>query len=311
MARYRRRSYKSWRSRGYGSGSSPTKYSVLNRLLGQAVGKIRSAFLDLDEDALESLLIDYGAIHGKAAENYAKKAYPKWRSGATKLSGQTMERLVELVPPYLDPEQRFEILKDVLTHHKQRVVIRTIRVNVKDMTPGFNEIDEALSALTVTDQLAHLPEHVMEAAKWLYEDDITVARAMLAEASRNENELIRATAVRELTILKRTIQSGQVSAASYSVNMPSGGLSIVAYTPSKCFVATVCFGQDAVETRSLRLWRDAYLAERAWGRKFIVWYYTNGERWSLVVNKYKVLKIISRGCIGAVAYFMVRKYGVK
>jgi hypothetical protein len=128
------------------------------------------------------------------------------------------------------------------------------------------------------DVLAHLPERVMKAANWLYDDDITAARAMLAEAERLENEIVRSNAAREIELLKRTISTGQVKAANYSVEMPAGKLHVTAFTPSKCFVVTVCYGESAPETTALRCWRDRYLLKRNWGRKFIVWYYNNGER---------------------------------
>jgi hypothetical protein len=101
------------------------------------VGQIRSAFLHLEEDALEELLEDYAATHGKSAATYAQKTYPKWKSGATNLSGQTMERLVALVPPYLSIDQRFELVSALLKKHKPNIVTKTVRINVEQPEAGF------------------------------------------------------------------------------------------------------------------------------------------------------------------------------
>lgn len=277
MGYYRRGTYRSWRSRGNRGTSEISKFVTLRGLFGDGVGEIRQAFLALEEWALDELLSDYGAIYQKSAENYARKTFPKWKSGATGLSGQTMERLVELVPPYLSPSQRFSILKSVLKYHKKTGPQRSIRINIKEPSSGFLELEQALASMSHDDVLAHLPEKVLNAAKWLCDDDITSARSMLAEAERLENDLIRAAATKEIALLKRTISSGQVKAASYSVDMPAGKLSVVVYTPSLCYVATVCFGSNAEETRILRSWRDSYLMEKQWGRSFIIWYYNNGE----------------------------------
>jgi len=84
------------------------------RLFGNGVSEIKDCFLSLDSEALSELLADYGDMHGASAEAYAKNTYPNWKSGKTGLSGQTMERLATLVPPYLSPEQRFKILQLVL-----------------------------------------------------------------------------------------------------------------------------------------------------------------------------------------------------
>lgn len=268
---------------------------------GDGVGEIKSAFLNLDEDARDELFSDYGAIHGVSAERYARKTFPNWKSGATNLSGQTLERLIELVPPYLSPDQRFTILKHVVKQHKKNAPSRTIRINIKEPGQGFIELQSTLTEMSCTDALAHLPDSVMQAATWLYDDDITASRAMLAEAERLENDLIRANAARDIQLLRSTIYSGQVQTANYTVEMPAGKIYVVAYTPSKCFVATACFGEYAPETDILRRWRDAYLVERAWGRQFIVWYYTNGERLAAVTSRSAVLKWAAKFSIGLFA----------
>ena len=82
-----------------------------------------------------------------------------------------------------------------------------------------------------TDTLAHLPPDVMQTATWLYADDMTAARAVLAQMQSRENELIRASASRELDLLRRTVVSGQVKNASYSVRMPAGILEVSVETP--------------------------------------------------------------------------------
>lgn len=238
---YRRRSYRSWRSRGYGRGREPSAYSRLYETFGSAANKIQTAFLNLDEDALDSLFEDYGSIHGDAAERYARKTYPSWKSGKTNLSGQTLTRLVELVPPYLSPAQRIELVDVLVQKHKPRgqSIYKRIEVDVTQPHAGFAEIDKALAEMEVTDVLAHLPETVMEAAKWLYDDDVTAARSVLAAATRTENENKKRHARKELELLKRTVGTGQVKTANYSVTLPAGELTVRAFTPSKGIFETI------------------------------------------------------------------------
>jgi hypothetical protein len=152
MARYHRR-YRSWRGRSY--RSQPTKYQALYALFGDAVSDIRSAFLALEDDALDSLLSDYGSIHGESAARYSRKTYPSWRSGSTNLSGQTLERLVELVQPYLGAKQRHDILLKVLHKHKPRPTSQSIRVNITEPAEGFQMIDDAIRKLRAEDISFH------------------------------------------------------------------------------------------------------------------------------------------------------------
>jgi hypothetical protein len=229
---YYGRRYRSWRSRGWHGSSAPSKYSILRGLFGEAVVDIKSSFLQLPQEALDELLDDYAAIHGDAAGRYARNTYPAWQSGKTQLSGQTMERLISLVPPYLSSEQRFALLQKVVKKHKNSGIRRRIEVNSDEPNEGFQQIETALSELVLTDPLANLPAAVMDAAKWLYDDDITAARAMLAEAERIENDLIRSNARKELELLGRTIKNKQIKSASYRVEMPAGVLQVTVYTPS-------------------------------------------------------------------------------
>lgn len=224
--------YRSWRYRGWDGSNRPTKYSALTSMFGEAVGEIKSSFLSLNSSALEELLEDYEQIHGKGPGKYARATYPKWKAGKTQLSGKTMERLIELVPPYLTTEQRFNLLKIVLKLHKVNGPTKRIEINTDEPTKGFKEIDQALNELTINDPLAALPERVMNAAKWLYDDDITSARSMLAEADRIENNIIRSNAKKELGLLKRTITNKQIKTASYTVQMPAGNLIVSVQTPS-------------------------------------------------------------------------------
>ena len=54
---------------------SPPAYSSLKNLFGDAVLEIRDAFLSLDQQSLEKLLIIYGKTHGSGAEAYARKTF--------------------------------------------------------------------------------------------------------------------------------------------------------------------------------------------------------------------------------------------
>lgn len=287
------RHYRSYRYRNWGN-NPPSKYSKLQGLFGDAVAEIRRQFFKLDREAMNELLCDYGEMHGQAAENYARATMPKWKSGSTKLSGQTMERLIELVPPYLTPKQRLEILQIILAKHKKVAPTITIKVNSKEPAAGLSEVDAALRKIEVTDELAYLPAQVMEAAKWLYDDDVTAARGVMISLAAAETSALKQSAEREINLLKRTLNSGQVKAASYSVKTPGGNLNIVAYTPSKCFVATACFGQNDDRTKFFRSWRDTFLAESELGRDFIVWYYNNGELLANVLARNRALLWVTK-----------------
>ncbi|TRZ55980.1 MAG: hypothetical protein D4S02_16685 [Rhodocyclaceae bacterium] len=209
-----------------------SRFSQLKSILGDAVYDIRRTFLELNEQMLQRLLTVYGERHGDSAAKYARKTLPKWQSGAVTLSGQTMERLVELVPPFLAASARLSLLEKIL--QKNPTHPPTIRVKIDGLAPatGLAELDSALAGMRHTDPLAHLPPKVMQAATWLYADDITAARAMVAQIDARKNEAMRASAQKELDLLRRATVSGQVKNASYTVRMPAGTLEVAVVTPA-------------------------------------------------------------------------------
>jgi len=259
-------------------------------MFGTTVSDINVAFFELNKDDLNELFIEYGQRYGKSAENYARRSYEKWKSGATSLSGKTMERIIELAPPYLSQEQRFELLKKVIDHNKP-TKSRRIDINIKDPQEGIERLKKELDELKSNDPLAYLPEHVMDAASWLYADDVTAARSMLAQAAKAEYEIKKQSANKEIQLLLRTIESGQIKKASYTLDLPAGNLYVHAGTPSKCFVASVCFGENAAETNLLRSFRDDVLYDYDLGRNFIRWYYRNGENLAKYLANVKLLKM--------------------
>jgi hypothetical protein len=227
--------YRNWRGRAYAGGGSPSKYSLLFNKFGPALEEIRKAFFALNDASLNELLKKYGATHGAAAEKHARTTFPYWKVGVTKLSGQTLERLIELVPPFLTASQRMELVKIIVGHHEPtpNKVYRNIHINTSEIGSSFADIEAALRDMETQDVLAYIPERVMEIATWLYGDDATAARAVLAKAKHAQNELMKQSARREIEVLKRTIASGQVKAATYKVEFPTGTLNVQAYTPKK------------------------------------------------------------------------------
>lgn len=61
----------------------------------------------------------------------------------------------------------------------------------------------------------------------------------------------------------------------------------------RCFIATCIYGQEAVETRELRLFRDQYLKKSMAGRMFIEAYYIVSPTLVKVLERSNVLKRIA------------------
>ena len=72
----------------------------------------------------------------------------------------------------------------------------------------------------------------------------------------------------------------------------------------ECFISTVCFGENALETEKFRRWRDNSLVNYKLGRCFIKWYYKYGSEISLFLKKIRILKYIIKFFLKRIANFL-------
>lgn len=62
----------------------------------------------------------------------------------------------------------------------------------------------------------------------------------------------------------------------------------------ECFIATATMGNyNHPVVIDLRIFRDEWLLKRKWGVKFTDWYYTNGSKAAMIIEKYKFLQLVS------------------
>ena len=209
----------------------PSKYSKLAGLFGNAVEDLRDAFLRLSDVDLELIFVDYAAAYGESAAIYARETYERWKYGRVKISGQTMERLIKLAPRRLPPDVRLSLLRSVLAQNRKTGPTRRIEIDRGNPWAGLRDLEDALASMSHRDVLAFLPERIMKAAAWLYDDDMTAARAMLAQAERQENDMLRGKAVGDIAMLRNLISTRAVNEASYRIELPTGSLDVALVQP--------------------------------------------------------------------------------
>lgn len=74
---------------------------------------------------------------------------------------------------------------------------------------------------------------------------------------------------------------------------PSGG----------CYIATMAYGDyDHPQVMVLRQFRDSYLSNRGWGRKFINFYYANSPHWVEVLKSHKHINALIRKVLDSFVY---------
>ena len=107
----------------------------------QSLEFVRRCFFSFDDSSFSQLADFYSNKYGKGAKQYLLRTYPLWKSGTTKMSGQTEKRILLCVPRFLDAKQQFELLSfqvpRVIRQHE--IAIRASQISVLRLADTFEE----------------------------------------------------------------------------------------------------------------------------------------------------------------------------
>jgi len=162
-----------------------SKRAGLRRVFGGIEKEIWAIFLSLPPYYREGLFKKYGAVFGPSKEQYARNAYPDWQARKVQPSAQTLERLVELLPPFLSESQRFDLLRKLRSHHLKRKQLSLVTTPDKwrnDLRPMIEEQFEHGKDFEI-------PAHVQERASWLADGNTQVAMKMLRAIELEEAQV--------------------------------------------------------------------------------------------------------------------------
>lgn len=76
---------------------------------------------------------------------------------------------------------------------------------------------------------------------------------------------------------------------------PSGG----------CYIATMVYGDyNHPKVMVLRQFRDLYLSQRSWGKRFIIFYYANSPHWVEILKDHKRINTLIKVTLNSFVYFL-------
>ena len=241
MPRYYRRY---WRGRDW-AAYHVSQRRQLSELFAGIDKDIENIFLNLSYVSLDGLFSVYGRIYGKNAGNYARETFPKWKNGATKLSGQTAERLLNLIPPYLPHNTRYELIKKLREHYLPRHSrqLTTIMYQWKqDVLPIITELVDSSSAF-------RLPRILSEKAAWLSDGDVDAANRILASLEQEEAR-IRAS---YLEVEFKRIQSlvdhiDNAGSVRHTIKLPQGEIYVIIEREKPSMIQSIFGGRTMKKT---------------------------------------------------------------
>lgn len=194
-------------------------------------------FYDATHTELYDILRVYGKEHGQSSKVYARKTYPKWQSGETKLSGQTKDRLVRCVPECLSADERYDIAKQICMYYETKRLKKSAHININTEEPilGLNILHNTIKDFYESRDIIELPKELTHAISWLAKDDITAARALLARVEQESADRIENKAYRELEMIEYLLAKEEVAQINQTIEFPNGCISLSTFTPQKPF----------------------------------------------------------------------------
>jgi hypothetical protein len=227
------------RHRNWGAYHSSERARVTS-LFGGIDKDVEIVFFSLPSFELEALFREYGFKYGLGAESYARNIFPKWKSGVVKLSGQTAERLIELLPPRLNKEQRYELIRKLRNHY-----IRKLTESVYAKPESWREsVIPVIKKVVETSRNLKLPEVLFIKASWLADGDSRAAQNILR--SIEEEEARQRTSYLEAEFKRIEIFMTRVentTFASHTISLPQGDIHVIILKEKQTLLSSLFSGR--------------------------------------------------------------------
>lgn len=148
------------------------------------ISDLKNLFFKLDESHLNKLLNNYKEKYGDKAYRYALATYPKWKNGYRKMSDQTLLRLVETLPYFIEYNERIKLLEKLFNYFSEKIPKKQIIVPATFETYNsvLNDIKEKLiNKYSVYYKPTDFQQEILDLASWLSLDDMITVKKILSQ----------------------------------------------------------------------------------------------------------------------------------
>lgn len=221
----------------------------LTKLFGGIDQDIQKLFFSLSNKSLDELFKNYGNDYGKNSERYARKTFKKWKSGEVGLSGQTSERLLNLVPPYISQEIKYELIKKLRNYY--------LKTTTKYITTTYfeweNQVILAIKELIKSSCEFTLPKELIKKAIWLSSGDVELANKILTSIELEKTKIKLNYFEAELRQLQQIIeQTPHTQSINYLIELPQGNIEVIIKEEKQIFFffQRIFGGEDMKHTKN-------------------------------------------------------------
>ena len=197
--------------------------ATVARKFGGIDEDVTKAFFGLRPVDFEKVLELYEASYGRSAAQYARTAFRKWRSGPTMASGQTLERLLEVVPYVLSFDTKLHLYRKLRDAYRGKESVR-LRVSSEE---DVALVERTVARIVERAKSQPLPPLVDSRLVWLAIGDGLIARELVA-ASEEADGVTTAQALRsELPKLRRMFDEMERShQMEHVISLPCGTVTV-------------------------------------------------------------------------------------
>lgn len=213
--------------RSYGSQDWSSWHA--SQLSGQAAAlggideDVRNAFLALNPSKLHDFFFYYERRYGEGARAYAEKAFEKWRTGSTRMSAQTTERLLQILPPFLGTQVKFDLVRKLRERYREPESLR-LEVTTRDYRRVVKPVVERLVSKAYTQ---NLPESIEARLKWLSDNDGNAAKSLMAGAEAAAMRLTVSRLDEEFSEMERLLQLTPKGKVTHRIELPYGVITLL------------------------------------------------------------------------------------
>ncbi|HEY0867492.1 MAG TPA: hypothetical protein VGE01_08940 [Fimbriimonas sp.] len=150
---------------------------------GSLVDRVTRIFFSLDAETVDRILQTYRMRYGDGAYAYAKLTIQNWKPGQVHHVGQTVMRLLEIVPMYVDNDTKFELVQIMREETLRRLRQTRMRI-VLTSRESLEEVMERVHEVAKAQLEIELPPGYLEMQAWLGAGDAVVFQRMIREGER-------------------------------------------------------------------------------------------------------------------------------
>jgi hypothetical protein len=192
----------STKSKNYGSERAKKHIAEAKELsaeLGGTDKDVKKWFFSLKESEMEKVWSLYSTAYGDKKLDYAKEAFPKWKSGKRIMSGLIASRLFKILPPIMPISTKYDLVESLWNHvgpKKKRLILSGSQASSEEIVSIFRE---EVGNLTTKWEI---PAGMSIRFNWLSENNSKVTQELLSHIRKQEKELGERVIEQYVPILK-------------------------------------------------------------------------------------------------------------